>query len=114
MPRAPRKCPRDGCEHRITTSPYCEDHTQHGWVNGGRTRTTTPEHREWAAAVLERDGRACRLQRPGCIGYANEADHITPVSEHGPEFDLANGQAVCRPCHAKKSSEEGNRARRKG
>lgn len=111
MPRAPRKCPKPGCEHRITSGPYCPEHTTHSWVNGGNTRTTTKQHRNWRTAVLRRDNHQCRLQRPGCIGYANEADHITPVAEGGAEFDPDNGQAACVPCHRKKSSAEGHRAR---
>ena len=113
MPRAPRKCPKKDCPNLITSTAYCPDHTTHGWINGGRPRTTTTAHRAWAAQVLDRDNHLCRIQRPGCTWVGTTADHVTPIAEGGAEFDLANGQAACKPCHAKKSSEEGNRARRR-
>lgn len=113
MPRAPRKCPKKDCPNLITSTAYCPEHTTHGWINGGRPRTTTTAHRAWAAQVLDRDNHQCRIQRRGCLWVATTADHVTPIAEGGAEFDLDNGQAACRPCHAKKSSEEGNRARRR-
>lgn len=112
MPRAPRKCPKPGCENRITNTPYCVDHTEHGWTNGGNPRTTTAAHRDWRTAVLRRDGFQCRIRGPRCIGRATEADHRTAVTEGGAPYDLTNGQAACTPCHRAKSSAEGNRARR--
>lgn len=111
MPRAPRKCPKPGCEERITNTPYCETHTQHHWVNGGRPRTTTPEHREQRLRILDRDHYRCQLRYPDrCIGKATEMDHRQNLASRGSDDD-SNMQAACRPCHAKKSSNEGNRAR---
>jgi 5-methylcytosine-specific restriction protein A len=82
------------------------------WVNGGRTRTNTPEHRAWRTAVLTRDQWQCQLRYPDrCIGHATEADHIKPVSLGGPEFDPANGRAACAPCHRLLSSQQGHQAR---
>ncbi|WP_071929098.1 HNH endonuclease signature motif containing protein [Nocardia mangyaensis] len=113
MPRAPRKCPKPGCLNRITSAAYCPDHTTHGWGSGA-ARTGTREHQTWRAAVLERDSHRCQLRYTGCIGTATHADHVTPIAEGGATDELANGQAACRPCHSKKSSAEGHRARQRG
>ena len=113
MPRAPRKCPKAGCETRITSGPYCPEHTTHGWVNGGSTRTTTPEHRAWRTAVLRRDNYTCRIRRPGCSVSASTADHIIPIAEGGAALDLANGQAACVPCHKAKTLDEAARGKRR-
>lgn len=113
MPRAPRKCPKQGCEQRITNTRYCEAHTEHHWVNGGTPRTTTPEHREQRLRILDRDNRTCQLRYPRrCIGVATEMDHRIPVHLGGTDND-DNMQSACEPCHAKKSSDEGNQARRR-
>lgn len=112
MPRAPRKCPKEGCEERITSGAYCDTHTTHGWGTGA-TRTGTREHKAWRAAVLERDHYQCQLRYPGCITTATHADHVTPIAEGGAADDIANGQAACRPCHSKKSSREGQRAKQR-
>ncbi|MGW4718866.1 HNH endonuclease [Nocardia sp. NPDC004260] len=114
MPRAPRKCPKPGCENRITNSTYCEDHTQHGWVNGGRTRTTTPEHREFRRDVLQRDDYTCQLcGHRDPTGKTVQADEIIPVSRGGTPT-LANGQCLCIPCHKGKTQTESAAGRRGG
>lgn len=113
MPRAPRKCPKSGCENRITSTRYCPDHTTYGWSTDSRARTTTPEHRAQRLRILGRDHWQCQLRYPTrCVGKATEMDHRTPVHLGGADDDH-NMQAVCKPCHAKKSSDEGNQARRR-
>lgn len=72
------------------------------WANGP-SRTSTPAHRAWRKAVLERDGYLCQAGGPGCLGRATQADHIVAVELGGEELDLANGQALCDPCHKVKT-----------
>lgn len=110
MPRAPKKCARDGCETR-GTGRYCPEH-QVRWKQGP-SRTSTPEHAAWRKAVLDRDHWWCRIQGPGCTGRANHADHITAVAFGGAEFDLTNGQAACPTCHLAKSLAEATEGRRR-
>ncbi|WP_043737687.1 HNH endonuclease [Nocardia asiatica] len=113
MPRAPRKCPKPGCENRITNTAYCAEHTTYGWSTDSRKRTSSPEHRAQRLRILERDGYRCQLRYPNrCVGTATQMDHKTPVYRGGSDDD-SNMQAACRPCHAKKSSDEGNQARRR-
>lgn len=79
----------------------------------GDPRTSTTAHRRWRTAVMKRDNNVCQEHRPGCLVIAAHADHIKPVAEGGPEHDLANGQAICVPCHKKKTQEEALRGQQK-
>jgi 5-methylcytosine-specific restriction endonuclease McrA len=69
---------------------------------------------DWQALrmrVLRRDGYRCQARdsRGILCGYpANQCDHIVPGNDHRVE----NLQALCRWHHARKSSAEGNAARR--
>jgi 5-methylcytosine-specific restriction protein A len=37
---------------------------------------------------------------------ATDADHITPISAGGAPYDPLNLQALCAPCHGKKTKSE--------
>jgi len=76
------------------------------WCTSNRRRRLPADWPQRAARVLRRDGHRCQLRWPGCIGTATEVDHRTPGDDHR-EINL---QAVCTPCHRKKSSREGNAA----
>jgi 5-methylcytosine-specific restriction endonuclease McrA len=56
----------------------------------------------WRREVYERDGYQCGFC--GEIGVRLQADHILPFSLY-PEkkFDVANGQTLCKSCHAAKT-----------
>jgi len=82
------------------------------WSNE-QTRTSTVEHKRWAAAVKRRARGCCELQYDGCTGRADHADHITPVGEGGAEHDVANGQGACDHCHGIKTRAEAARGRRR-
>ncbi|MFD8101933.1 AAA family ATPase [Nocardia fluminea] len=58
----------------------------------------------YTAAVLERDGTLCVLQRPGCTHIATTADHIVPRSLGGDPWDLENGRPSCRPCNSSRGN----------
>lgn len=42
-----------------------------------------------------------------------ECDHIVPLSDGGANT-TANGQLLCRPCHAKKHANQAREAKRRG
>lgn len=111
MPRAPRKCPKSGCEARITSGPYCPEHTVHHWTNGGRTRTTTPEHRAFRRDVLDRDHHTCQqCGHRDPTGRTLQADEILNAARQGtPTLD--NGQTLCIPCHKIKVQAEAKAGR---
>lgn len=71
----------------------------------GNPRTTTPEWRALRLVILARDQRRCYK----CGQLANEVDHIDGNHHNDAETNLA---AICGPCHRRKSSAEGHRARR--
>jgi 5-methylcytosine-specific restriction protein A len=80
------------------------------WL-GSTRRTRLPKDWAWRRArVLERDGYRCTAIEHGhrCPYAATDVDHRTPGDDHR----LANLQALCRWHHARKSSREGNDARR--
>ncbi|MGV0675842.1 HNH endonuclease [Mycolicibacterium fortuitum] len=112
MARAPKLCGATGCTTLVRGHTYCPHHQrQRGWRRGGTTRTNTTEHRARHDRVLQRDGYQCSLRYPGiCIGTATICDHIVALTEHGADSD-DNCQAACEPCHRRKTSHEGHRAR---
>lgn len=71
-----------------------------------------PSKRDLSAsdAELKRWGREIRKRDPVCracgTAHTKEADHIIPVANGGAPLDLANGQGLCRPCHALKTKAE--------
>lgn len=74
------------------------------WPAGGGRRRPLPK--DWPArraATLARDP-TCKLRFPGCTVRSTQADHVDPDGGDG----LDNLQGACGPCHAKKSSSEGN------
>ncbi|SHW38230.1 Bacteriophage protein [Mycobacteroides abscessus subsp. abscessus] len=110
MSRAPKVCGHRDCTTLVHGGGNrCPTHKTHGWGKGTNRRTSTPEHQAWSKAVRTRDGR-CMINRPGCTGGADTADHKRPVKFGGAQFDLSNGQAACWSCHGWKSSREGNQA----
>ncbi len=64
----------------------------------------TPQHRAWAATVIQRSGGRC--QGVGCpnpnSGGRLFADHIHELRDGGG-FDLENGVALCGSCHTRKT-----------
>lgn len=45
-------------------------------------------------------------QTPGCLALATDVDHIVAIRHGGEPWDYANLQALCRPCHARKTAGE--------
>lgn len=80
------------------------------WGTGASERVGTARHKKQRARILRRDGYQCQLRYPDrCIGIATEMDHHRNVAAGGSDDDT-NMQAVCHPCHAKKTSDEAQAA----
>jgi 5-methylcytosine-specific restriction protein A len=112
MPRAPKVCGEIGCAAIVYEGKRkCPQHYKpFGGKGGTSSRTTTSAHKRRRLRVLGRAGYRCQIQYPDiCIGTATDFDHITPLAEGGQDSDH-NGQAACRPCHARKSAVEARRA----
>lgn len=77
------------------------------WKNT-QTRTSTAEAKRWARAVKARDRFKCvTCGYQGTDGKGDvQADHRQPVAEGGQQYDPANGQTLCTPCHKVKTAEE--------
>ena len=80
---------------------------------------TTQDAELWTAAykalrryVLERDGWACQIRGPRCLGYATEVDHIVARADGGDVYDPRNMRAACRPCNARGGAQRTNARRR--
>lgn len=75
------------------------------WDEGHRRQSRLPD--DWSKRreeVLRRDNWQCRIRGPRCVVLATDVDHI----ERGDDHATSNLQASCRPCHADKTSVEGN------
>lgn len=86
-----------------------------------RTRLATPTldrldhygsraHRQWSAEVVRRANGMCA--RCGALGRRLIADHVREIRDGGDRTDPRNGQALCSPCHGRKTAQE--RAKRFG
>jgi 5-methylcytosine-specific restriction endonuclease McrA len=64
------------------------------WQGGSDTRWT-----RLRAAILRRDHYRCTITAPGCLGVADQVDHITPLHMGGAKYDPTNCRASCGPCN---------------
>lgn len=79
-----------------------------GWQDSTRRDRLPDDWPRIRLRVLVRDGYRCRLRLGDiCLRTATEVDHIRRGDDHRD----VNLQAVCAPCHARKTSSEGNAAR---
>lgn len=72
------------------------------WASSTRRTTLSGDWPRRKNSILKRDGRRCGLRLPMCIDVATEVDHI-----EGHSDDPANLRAVCQPCHAHRSAQQG-------
>ncbi len=69
--------------------------------------------------VLAERGRACECRDPRCshgpvCGSPGAViDHIIPMAQGGPAYDLSNLQVLCRRCSDRKTAAEGAVGRRR-
>ena len=107
MPKAPRRCPAQGCDNLIRHTRYCPEHTAEKAWSGPRTEssrvTSEAAWRQLRVVVLERDGHQCQIKGPTCTGIATQVDHIVPVAQGGSRFDPDNSRAACPECNGLKA-----------
>lgn len=83
-----------------------------GWQGSNRRAQLPPD---WASRirpmVLERDGQQCAIYDDGvrCTYRATDVDHIGDKNDHSPQ----NLRAICDWHHKKRSSAQGNAARKR-
>jgi 5-methylcytosine-specific restriction protein A len=49
--------------------------------------------------ILERDSYICQIQTAGCLGHADQVDHIVPIARGGEWWNPDNLRAACRKCN---------------
>jgi hypothetical protein len=79
MPRAPKKCGRQGCDQRVTGRPYCDQHTAEAQQRANTTArgygTDHQQARRRALAALV-DGTPCpRCGLPMAYSQQLDLDH---------------------------------------
>jgi 5-methylcytosine-specific restriction enzyme A len=111
MPRAPKPCGSAHCEALVRGRPYCDEHASRWRKRPEQDRPDTgrADHRRVREQVLARDGRRCQLRLAGCLGTADQLDHIVPKSQGG-KTTVGNGVAACSRCHQKRSASQGGQA----
>lgn len=57
--------------------------------------------------VLQRDPICVRCYNAGVTIPSTVADHIIPINQGGPVWEMDNLQGMCNTCHAVKSAREG-------
>lgn len=55
--------------------------------------------------VLERDGGVCQIRLEGCLGAADQVDHIVPAEAGGVFYDEVNLRAACRRCNSRRAAQ---------
>jgi 5-methylcytosine-specific restriction endonuclease McrA len=60
------------------------------------------EHRAWSREVLRRAAGMCAAC--GALGRRLVADHRVEIRDGGSRTDPGNGQALCAPCHGRKTA----------
>lgn len=114
--RAKRPCKHRGCTVATNnTSGYCDAHYQlhagDSWRNyaAGKSRQERGYGRSWElrrVRILARDKYLCQDCRRRGLGIkAESVDHIIPKA-HGGTDDDDNLEALCWPCHRRKTAKE--------
>lgn len=118
MPRRPKHpCRHRGCAALVDAPGYCSSHASEAsnWAEHIARRGSRHERgygTKWdrlRASILARDCGLCQAcQRAGFVTAATHVDHITPKAQGGTD-DPGNLEALCAPCHRRKTAGEGGR-----
>lgn len=96
-------CTTPGCPTIVPGGGRCEQHQPAAWATSDR-RARLPQH--WNRIRL-RTLRRYNHRCADCGNRATEVDHIVNGDDHSD----SNLQALCAPCHRKKTQAEAARAR---
>jgi 5-methylcytosine-specific restriction protein A len=114
MPNKPKKpCSKIGCRE-LTIERYCQEHKQEKWKGYDKERGSAYERgytSRWNkySKMFRRKNPLCVMcLEKGVLTPSEHTDHIIAVSgADDPLFwQEDNHQALCAPCHSKKTVEE--------
>jgi len=109
---APTPCRQPGCAEVVSTPGFCSAHRAQQHRDYGRARAGFDAELGFYSSVQWRTARAAFLKRnPLCVTCqafdqlvtATVVDHVQPIKSGGARFDLDNLQALCVPCHNRKT-----------
>lgn len=110
MPKAPPSpCCHPGCPRYAVKGGRCEQHQPKAWDHKGKSAADRGYGRRWEKLrlmVMGRDSWLCQeCKRRGLLRTATDCDHIVPKARGGLDHP-DNLQALCRPCHKRKTRDE--------
>jgi 5-methylcytosine-specific restriction protein A len=117
MPRRPLKgCFYSGCPN-LTDSTYCDVHKKQKRREYDATRRPSYSQKNllYESPAWRRERKNFLINHPLCapclaagrVTQASEVDHIEPHKGNMSLFwDASNWQAICKPCHNRKTSQE--------
>ena len=110
--RIKHPCLYPGCGE-LVTERYCDKHTKATTKAYEATRETatargyTYRWQLYRALYLKKHPLCVHCKADGRITPANEVDHIVPTKRGGDFWDTKNHQSLCKPCHSRKTIEDG-------
>ena len=111
MPKkALKPCKHPGCP-RLTEGAYCDEHKPlHPDRPSAAKRGYGSKWQRLSKAYLRRHPLCVRCKAQGRFTTATVVDHIIPYRGN-PHlmWDESNWQALCKPCHDRKTGNEDNR-----
>lgn len=110
MPKLPpRPCTAPRCKEMAVKAGKCVKHyvKPKAWVSSesktAAERGYGPEWRKLRKRIMARDTHLCQeCKRNGIMTQAKEVDHIVNKASGGTDED-DNLEAICTPCHKKKT-----------
>lgn len=94
----------------LTQNAYCPTHAPKPWASSNRSQRTISGSKQQARAarVLRSHNGICHIcGQPG----ADQADHVIPLAEDGPDTEANMRPIHSEPCHRQKTQAEAARAR---
>lgn len=113
--RAPTPCRHPGCARLVAKPGRCAEHQSLVHRDYGRARRgfdaevafyNSTSWRSVRAAVLREQPLCAACAKSERVVAARVVDHVLPIKRGGARFDVSNLQALCVPCHNRKSARE--------
>ena len=104
--RAPKLCGHPGCP-ALTYCAYCEKHAREHGKELRPSSTRRGYDRKWHKYT-----KLYLAEFPTCVNFEDcrnpsaLVDHILAASKGGSFWDPENHQAMCKPCHDRKTAKE--------